>query len=72
VRARVLAALYTISGLLCLLPVFCAGALSDLLGAGLVLGLVGLAVSMLGLYGLRRVRLVRAALRHAPVGLAQA
>jgi predicted MFS family arabinose efflux permease len=72
VRARVLAALYTISGLLCLLPVFCAGALSDLLGAGLVLGLVGLAVSMLGLYGLRRVRLLRAALRHAPVGLAQA
>jgi MFS family permease len=70
VRARVLATLYTISGLLCLLPVFCAGLLGDLLGAGPVLGLVGVAVSLLGLHGLRRVRLIRATWRRAPVGLA--
>jgi predicted MFS family arabinose efflux permease len=70
VRARVLAALYTVSGLLCLLPVFCAGLLGDLLGAGPVLGLVGVAAGLLGLHGLRRVGQVRAAWRRAPVALA--
>jgi MFS family permease len=70
VRARVLATLFTISGLLCLLPVFCAGLLGDLLGAGPVLGLVGLAVGLLGMHGLRRIRPIRAALNRAPLALA--